>query len=286
MATIKNVQARSEALFTQLLQSQAVSKPANAATAGRCGASTVGAAGHRVLLVRHRRCAWTRRWWPSGSRPGRPASAAGPPRSTPCSTTSRTRWAAPDPSCSARRWPCSSPTTPRVATSSSPGPCWPRRSCSRRCRPVDGRRGRCRPGGAAPGLDYWREDPMANEHHGHWHEVYPYLGRIPEDFAAWIQSTPRATLVAILEAIAPDPDWADELDGMSAHGDRGPRGAGLLGRQRRRHPQRVPRRPVPSRSVPCDVHAQRPPRRAVHLHAPADARPLPRRAALATVSPR
>lgn len=72
------------------------------------------------------------------------------------------------------------------------------------------------PGGAAPGLDYWREDPMANEHHGHWHEVYPYLGRIPEDFGAWIQATPEPTLVRILETIAPNPDWAATLGGMSS----------------------------------------------------------------------
>ena len=25
-------------------------------------------------------------------------------------------------------------------------------------------------------LDYWREDPLANEHHGHWHQVYPFAG--------------------------------------------------------------------------------------------------------------
>lgn len=28
-------------------------------------------------------------------------------------------------------------------------------------------------------LDFWREDPLANEHHEHWHEVYPFSGLPP-----------------------------------------------------------------------------------------------------------
>ncbi len=30
-------------------------------------------------------------------------------------------------------------------------------------------------------LCYWREDPLLNEHHEHWHLVYPYEGHIDED---------------------------------------------------------------------------------------------------------
>jgi hypothetical protein len=30
-------------------------------------------------------------------------------------------------------------------------------------------------------LDYWREDPLANEHHTHWHVVYPFIGLEKED---------------------------------------------------------------------------------------------------------
>jgi hypothetical protein len=37
-------------------------------------------------------------------------------------------------------------------------------------------------GGLSPQLDYWREDLLANEHHQHWHEVYPFVGRPPLSF--------------------------------------------------------------------------------------------------------
>jgi hypothetical protein len=70
-------------------------------------------------------------------------------------------------------------------------------------------------GGAAPQLDYWREDALANEHHQHWHEVYPYTGLPPRDFRAWATSTPRSTMVAILEELAPDDDWAARLQGAT-----------------------------------------------------------------------
>jgi hypothetical protein len=30
--------------------------------------------------------------------------------------------------------------------------------------------------GPEPALDYWREDLFANEHHDHWHQVYPWPG--------------------------------------------------------------------------------------------------------------
>ena len=67
-------------------------------------------------------------------------------------------------------------------------------------------------GGAAPQLDYWREDALANEHHQHWHEVYPYAGLPPADFGAWIDSTPRATLVSILTALDSSQNWTQQLN--------------------------------------------------------------------------
>ena len=79
--------------------------------------------------------------------------------------------------------------------------------------PPGPRRGARRPsisiGGFSPGLDYWREDPLANEHHQHWHEVYPYTGLPPRDFKQWLTTTSQADLVAILDVIEARPDWAD-----------------------------------------------------------------------------
>ncbi len=66
-------------------------------------------------------------------------------------------------------------------------------------------------GGASPGLDYWREDALANEHHQHWHEVYPYTGIPPRDFHAWVTDTPQQTIVAILELLRPGFDWATRV---------------------------------------------------------------------------
>jgi hypothetical protein len=70
-------------------------------------------------------------------------------------------------------------------------------------------------GGAAPQLDYWREDALANEHHQHWHEVYPYTGLPPRDFRAWAAATPRATMVEILESVDPAQDWQAQVPGAS-----------------------------------------------------------------------
>jgi hypothetical protein len=63
-------------------------------------------------------------------------------------------------------------------------------------------------GGESPGLDYWREDALANEHHQHWHEVYPYTGLPPQRFDTWVAQTPKPQLVAILDALDPNPGWA------------------------------------------------------------------------------
>lgn len=64
-------------------------------------------------------------------------------------------------------------------------------------------------GGPSPGLDYWREDVLANEHHQHWHEVYPFTGIGPGTFAEWAQSHSTHDLVAILEALDPSQPWRD-----------------------------------------------------------------------------
>lgn len=58
-------------------------------------------------------------------------------------------------------------------------------------------------GGESPELDYWREDVLANEHHQHWHEVYPYTGLPPRDFLTWVGATSRETLSAIIDQIDP-----------------------------------------------------------------------------------
>jgi hypothetical protein len=64
-------------------------------------------------------------------------------------------------------------------------------------------------GGLSPVLDYWREDVLANEHHQHWHEVYPYTGLPPRGFEDWLAERSPDELVAILDALQPDPRWAD-----------------------------------------------------------------------------
>jgi hypothetical protein len=58
-------------------------------------------------------------------------------------------------------------------------------------------------GGESPQLDYWREDVLLNEHHQHWHEVYPYAGLPPKDFNAWVGATPKSTLIAIMDVLRP-----------------------------------------------------------------------------------
>ncbi len=70
-------------------------------------------------------------------------------------------------------------------------------------------------GGLAPALDYWREDALANEHHEHWHQVYPYTGLPPRDFLGWATETPRSDMVAVLEALAPGQNWAGQVAAAS-----------------------------------------------------------------------
>ena len=70
-------------------------------------------------------------------------------------------------------------------------------------------------GGLSPGLDYWREDVLANEHHKHWHEVYPFTGIAPQSFDAWAAEHSTDELVEILEALAPTQPWADIVPTLS-----------------------------------------------------------------------
>jgi hypothetical protein len=75
-------------------------------------------------------------------------------------------------------------------------------------------------------LDYWREDPFANEHHGHWHQVYPFPGLPftprpgqPSSPAAgppgstapvwirWAETSDRAGLADLLHVLDSARDW-------------------------------------------------------------------------------
>ena len=56
-------------------------------------------------------------------------------------------------------------------------------------------------------LDFWREDPLANEHHEHWHEVYPWSGLFPADWLAWASDADRDGVAELLEGLDPAPDW-------------------------------------------------------------------------------
>ena len=66
-------------------------------------------------------------------------------------------------------------------------------------------------GGLSPQLDYWREDLLANEHHQHWHEVYPFVGRPPLSFITWVQQVSDDDKVALLDVISPGGDWATDV---------------------------------------------------------------------------
>jgi Hemocyanin, ig-like domain/Hemocyanin, copper containing domain len=66
-------------------------------------------------------------------------------------------------------------------------------------------------GGLSPTLDYWREDMLANEHHQHWHEVYPWIGRPPENFTQWVSEVSTADKVRLLNVITPGVNWSAQL---------------------------------------------------------------------------
>jgi hypothetical protein len=86
-------------------------------------------------------------------------------------------------------------------------------------------------------LDYWREDPSANEHHGHWHQVYPFPGlpltpspvhppsppagppgaHAPSAaWIAWAETSDRADLAVLLRVLDPVRDWPAFLAGATA----------------------------------------------------------------------
>ena len=60
-------------------------------------------------------------------------------------------------------------------------------------------------------LDYWREDALANEHHEHWHEVYPFSGLLPSDWNEWAAAADQRRLAALLQTLEPRPgnQWLD-----------------------------------------------------------------------------
>jgi hemocyanin-like protein len=93
-------------------------------------------------------------------------------------------------------------------------------------------------GGLSPGLDYWREDVFANEHHQHWHEVYPFTGLPPRSFADWHAAHTTDEFVEILDAIAPGQPWATTVPTLTPA-----QLADLFGRAlRTREVRRLPRR--------------------------------------------
>jgi Hemocyanin, copper containing domain/Hemocyanin, ig-like domain len=70
--------------------------------------------------------------------------------------------------------------------------------------------------GAERPLDFWREDPLANEHHEHWHEVYPFSGLFPSDWQQWAASADRQGLRELLERLDPATDWVAFLASSDA----------------------------------------------------------------------
>ena len=141
--------------------------------------------------------------------------------------------------------------------------------------------------GPEPALDYWREDLFANEHHDHWHQVYPWPGiaRFNGGVRAWAGSADRAGLAAVFEALSPGQDWQAFLDAAAPEEvsdailpllQAAAATADIL--------ERVPRR-APTARVPDGVPPQRPAGRALPLHAQPDARPLRRRAAVQRPAP-
>jgi Hemocyanin, copper containing domain/Hemocyanin, ig-like domain len=65
-------------------------------------------------------------------------------------------------------------------------------------------------------LDFWREDPLANEHHEHWHEVYPWSGLFPADWLEWAREADREGLAELLAGLDPAQDWPAFLETASA----------------------------------------------------------------------
>src|SRR5919199_3692872 len=77
---------------------------------------------------------------------------------------------------------------------------------------------RVEPGGSTGDeqrLDFWREDPLANEHHEHWHEVYPGAGLLPADWLAWARNAGRDGLTELLSGLDDSQDWPAFLETAS-----------------------------------------------------------------------
>lgn len=65
-------------------------------------------------------------------------------------------------------------------------------------------------------LDFWREDALANEHHEHWHEVYPGSGLLPTDWLDWARRADRDGLAEVLAGLDDSQDWPAFLEGGTA----------------------------------------------------------------------
>src|SRR5215468_10182657 len=70
--------------------------------------------------------------------------------------------------------------------------------------------------GAERRLDFWREDALANEHHQHWHEVYPFSGLFPPDWPHWAELADRQALLELLQKLDPSQNWQSFLQSASA----------------------------------------------------------------------
>jgi hypothetical protein len=69
--------------------------------------------------------------------------------------------------------------------------------------------------GAERRLDFWREDALANEHHQHWHQVYPFSGLFP-DWPHWAELADRQALLELFQKLDPSQDWSVFLQSASA----------------------------------------------------------------------
>lgn len=65
-------------------------------------------------------------------------------------------------------------------------------------------------------LDFWREDALANEHHQHWHQVYPFSGLFPTDWPHWAEVADRQALLELLQKLDPSQNWPAFLQSASA----------------------------------------------------------------------
>lgn len=64
-------------------------------------------------------------------------------------------------------------------------------------------------------LDFWREDALANEHHQHWHQVYPFSGLVPSDWRQWAEQADHQALLELLQKLDPSQNWQAFLQSAS-----------------------------------------------------------------------